>query len=198
MSRRIRKQPHFSSEFRVILRLIGIFRKEQNSTCYRNFSMRWTGHIFSMMLLSFAAYSADKPAENPAPPKPKKTTPVKREYVARLSNDDMSVFSKRFESELWPIMSRGKGDCMHCHDGDGKSQLEIPDENPDTAFKHLLTEDRFDVISPSGILARITSKDPKLKMPPPNSQKPWSDAEVALLRKFEADLKPKLRPDATK
>jgi len=145
------------------------------------------------LALSAAAGETTGDANKPAPkPKPK------RDYVARLSDADMVVFSKRFESELWPIMTRGKGDCAHCHDGDGKSQLEIPDEHADTAFKHLLSEDRFDPKNPAGVLARVTSKDPKVMMPPPASKKPWSEAEIALLLKFEDELKPKLRADATK
>lgn len=152
--------------------------------------------VYGLLVLAGTAAAADAPTD-PAKPKPKKPAP-KRDYIARLSDADMSAFSKRFESELWPIMTRGKGDCAHCHDGDGKSQLELPDEHADMAFKHLLSEDRFDSQNPAGILARITSKDPKLMMPPPASKKPWSDAEIALLRKFEDDLKPKLRADATK
>src|ERR1043165_6801511 len=123
--------------------------------------MRVNCLIYIAFAATLAACAADKP---PDAPKPQKPVAPKRDYIARLSSEDMSAFSKRFETELWPIMSRGKGDCMHCHDGDGKSQLEIPDDNADTAFKHLLTEDRFDATSPTGIFARITTKDPKLKM----------------------------------
>ena len=152
--------------------------------------------ILAIAAVAGAGETAPPPSNPPA--KPKKPVVPKREFVARMSDADMAAFSKRFETELWPIMTRSKGDCTHCHDGDSKSQLQIPDENADTAFKHLLTEDRFDVKSPSGILARLISKDAKLVMPPPASKKPWSDAEIGLLKNFIADMQPKLRADATK
>lgn len=136
-------------------------------------------------------------ADTPTPPKPKKPVVPKREFIARLNDADMLAFSKRFEKELWPAMTRGKGDCASCHDGDSKSQLEIPDDNADIAFKHLLNDDRFDPKSPTGMLARLTSKDPKLFMPPAPA-KPWSADEIAALQKFIDDMRPKIRADATK
>ncbi len=133
----------------------------------------------------------------PSTPKPKKPVKPKSEVIARLSDPDMLAFSQRFEKEFWPAMTRGKGDCSSCHDGDSKSQLEVPDDSADMAFKHLLNDDRFDAKSPTGMLARLTTKDQKLFMPPAPA-KPWSADEIAALRKFIDDLTPRIRKDATK
>ena len=160
--------------------------------------MRLSILLFSTLLLAMTVWGGEADADKTPPSRPKKPVVQKREFIARLSDADMKAFSKRFETELWPLMTRAKGDCSHCHDGETKSQLEIPDNNADTAFKHLLTEDRFDLKSPSGLLNRITTKDAKLVMPPPASKNPWTDPEVGLLRKFIADMQPKMRADATR
>ncbi|MEI6233574.1 MAG: hypothetical protein WCT04_11010 [Planctomycetota bacterium] len=155
--------------------------------------------LFVGLFVAMVSAGAGETAPDKTPPsKPKKPVVQKREFIARLTDADMAAFSKRFEKELWPLLTRTKGDCTHCHDGDTKSQLEIPDDNADTAFKHLLTEDRFDLKSPSGLMARLISKDVKLVMPPPTSKAPWTDAEISLLKNFTTDMQPKIRADATK
>ncbi len=78
--------------------------------------------ILAIAAVAGAGETAPSPPSNP-PAKPKKPVVPKREFVARMSDADMVAFSKRFETELWPIMTRSKGDCTHCHDGDSKSQL---------------------------------------------------------------------------
>jgi hypothetical protein len=105
----------------------------------------------------------------------------------RLSDADRAAFAKRFERELWPLLTRGgKDGCVGCHSAKGRPQ---PRFSGDAAkdFRMLVKEGFFLHQDPGNLVARVASKDKRTRMPPGN-RPPWTAAETELLRQFTADL----------
>lgn len=117
----------------------------------------------------------------------------KPQHLGGFTEEELTAFSKRFQSELWPLFMRGKNSCVSCHDDESESQLHMADE-PDAAFKRLLAEGRLDPKSTASLLSRVVTPDKKKRMPKP-PVKPWTDAEVALLKNFGADVHKAQRKD---
>jgi len=118
----------------------------------------------------------------------------------KLSEEDRQAFSKRFEKEIWPLMTRnGKDGCVGCHtSGKIVSSLHYKSNDPDKAFRMLLKEGYLLPDDVGGVLHMVSSKDKKERMP--KNQPPWSAAEIETLRTFVTDLdkkqmKPKANPD---
>jgi hypothetical protein len=118
----------------------------------------------------------------------------------KLSEEDRQAFSKRFEKEIWPLMSRnGKNGCVGCHTtGKIVSSLHYKSNEPDQVFRKLLKEGYFLPDDVGGILYLVSSKDKKERMP--KNQEPWTAAEIETFRQFVLDLekkqmKPKAEPD---
>src|SRR5438477_13154149 len=126
--------------------------------------MRYAGLFASVgaaLALFFTAIAcggeaAPKPLEasvgTPAKPKPAQ--------LAGFTEEELAQFSKRFQSELWPLLTRSRNSCVSCHDAESESQLHMLEE-PDAAFKHLIVEGRFDSKSSTSLLGRIITPDKK-------------------------------------
>lgn len=108
----------------------------------------------------------------------------------RLSDAHRQALQQRFEKDVWPLLIRGgKDGCVGCHNGKGGASLRLRgDVAKDFAF--LVKEGFFIPKDPGSLLGRITDKDKKRHMPP--APRPsWTDAEIQILRDFEADLERK-------
>ena len=106
-----------------------------------------------------------------------------------LKDDDRKAMQERFAKELWPLMQRGeKNGCIGCHalpKTGGQMKLT---GNLEKDFR-LLVKDGFFIPNDSGsIVAHVTSKDRKKRMPPPGKGDPWTEEEVTVLKNFVADL----------
>ena len=105
----------------------------------------------------------------------------------KLSEEDRKVFAKRFEKEIWPLVTRnGKDGCLGCHAG-GKivSALRLSGEvNKD--FPMLLKEGFFLPEDDGSLLGRLSDKDKLSRMP--RGKDPWADKELQILRTFVVDL----------
>jgi hypothetical protein len=96
-------------------------------------------------------------------------------------------FQARFEQEIWPLFqAHGGKSCLSCHTEEGMTPLLLFDD-PRAAFRSLLTGDEFDPENSNGLLARLTSPDPKFRMPPPPSA-PVEEKTLATLRRFLTDV----------
>ena len=136
------------------------------------------------LFISACAFAADVP---PARKNPlKKSLKPTSALLNGFTEEELSQYSKRFQKDLWPLLTRNTNSCVSCHDDDSDSQLHMPDE-ADAGFKHLLVDGRFDPKNPESLFARIVTTDKKKKMPRPPS-KAWTDAEAFLLRDFGNDL----------
>jgi hypothetical protein len=104
----------------------------------------------------------------------------------RLSDTDRQTFQERFAKEVWPLMERGgKDGCVGCHNGKGGGALRLRgDAGKDFAL--MLREGFFLPDDAGSLLARITDKSPKRRMPPKGPA--WSEADVQVLRAFVRDL----------
>src|SRR5262245_20342320 len=105
----------------------------------------------------------------------------------KLSDGDRTTFQKRFEQEIWPLLTRhGKDGCIGCHSGKIVSALRTIGV-VDKDFRMLLRVGFLLPDDPGSLLSRITARDPKRRMPP-TERASWTPAEVAKLREFVADV----------
>src|SRR6185369_16951837 len=100
---------------------------------------------------------------------PKTENPVAKlkvnpQRLAGFTEEELAQFSKRFQSELWPLFTRNKNSCVSCHDDESDSQLHMADD-ADMCFKQLLVEGRLDPKNSTALLGRITINDKKKRMP---------------------------------
>ena len=103
--------------------------------------------------------------------------------AAPLSADDSALrFEERFSSEIWPLLTRGAKSCLACHTDPDLTPLLLF-ENPSATFKAFLGGGHFEPESPTGILARVTSPDARVRMPPA-PQTAWEEKDVVALRRF--------------
>ncbi len=100
----------------------------------------------------------------------------------KLAAEDRTVFQKRFEEEIWPLLQRnGKDGCVGCHSGKLVSALKLKGDAAKD-FAMLLREGFFLPDDAGSLLGRITDPDPQRRMP--MGKRAWSAEEVAKLRTF--------------
>jgi len=105
----------------------------------------------------------------------------------RRSAEQKQLFH-RFEKEIYPLITRGGGDsCIACHDGDGTSELVLFGNARDD-FQVLREGGYFFSNTVDTLLGRVTSDNPKKRMPKGKHADPWSPEEVAQLRAFLVDV----------
>ena len=98
-----------------------------------------------------------------------------------------AAFLERFEKEIWPLLSRdeggeGKDSCVGCHGERNRSELHYyPD--PKSNFRMLASQRYFDPENPDSLLARVSSTNPRRRMPP-FGRTPWSGQDIDRLRAF--------------
>jgi hypothetical protein len=102
------------------------------------------------------------------------------------SPEDIVAFSKRFQTDIWSLLTRKESNCTGCHNATNPSQLHFG-KDPDQVFQTLLTDGHLDAENPASLLARLTSPIQATRMPPAPF-KPWTDAEIGVLRTFVNDL----------
>jgi hypothetical protein len=106
------------------------------------------------------------------------------------------AFFQRFQRELWPLLTRGgEHSCVSCHDADNRSPLHFFSE-PHSDFRMLRENAYFSATEPDTLLGRLTSTNPKKRMPKGKTAQPWSDREIQALRSFAADLNQHFKPAA--
>ena len=108
-------------------------------------------------------------------------------WLAPKPLEQSKVF-KKFQKEIYPLLTRGQEDsCVSCHDVDAKSSLKFFG-NVTNDFKLLLNDGYFATQGSDTLLGRITTDNPKKRMPKGKSVKPWTAAEVQQLKGFLAEL----------
>ena len=106
---------------------------------------------------------------------------------ARLSTEQKQLF-RRFEKEIYPLIARGGGEsCISCHDGDGASELVLFGNARDD-FQVLREGGYFLSNTVDTLLGRVTSDNPKKRMPKGRHAVPWSPEEISQLRSFLVDI----------
>lgn len=104
----------------------------------------------------------------------------------KLSESDRQAFSKRFEKEIWPLMTRhGKDGCVGCHDKKNISTLHFQND-ADKDFRKML-KDGFFLPNDQGSILFLVSTKTKSRMPPGNRPR-WTAKEIETLRRFVVDL----------
>lgn len=113
--------------------------------------------------------------------------PASQVSFDKLSDADRKAFQERFIKEVWPLMQRnGKDGCVGCHStGKIVSALKLTG-NAEKDFQKLLRDGFFLYGDEGSLLARVTEKDVKRRMP--LDQKPWTAAEIKVLHDFTKDL----------
>jgi hypothetical protein len=95
---------------------------------------------------------------------------------------------QRFEKEVYPLITRGQEDsCISCHDGDGTSELVLFGNARDD-FQVLREGGYFLTNTVDTLLGRVTSDNPKKRMPKGRHADQWSPDEISQLRAFLGDL----------
>ena len=102
----------------------------------------------------------------------------------QLAVEQQIALAKRFETEIWPLLTRDRGgkSCVGCHNDKNPSALKFL---PDTAsnFTMLLDNGFFDPDKPGSLIARVTAPDVEVRMPPKEGL-PFDGQETSLLRTF--------------
>jgi hypothetical protein len=133
----------------------------------------WAGLIL-LLLAAIPAWPSPDPAEEGASP------------PALVGNP--KVFA-RFREDIYPMLTRNEGDsCVSCHDPDTRSDLVFLG-NPIDDFLMLRENGYFALEGPDTLLDRLTSTNPKKRMPKGKHASPWTTEEVGKLRAFLAELK---------
>ncbi len=110
-----------------------------------------------------------------------------QENFDRLDKADRSVLQERFTKEIWPLMSRnGKDGCLGCHRGGMVTALKLSGD-PAKDFQKMLKDGFFLPGDEGSLEGRLTSKNPKRKMPP-GKREPWTNAELETLKAFVAEI----------
>jgi hypothetical protein len=86
--------------------------------------------------------------------------------IAGLSAKDFDELSARFEKELWPVMTSAESGCTSCHGQKNTSQFVISPTSARDAFQKMFLEGHFDEANHGSSIARITTTDKNIKMPP--------------------------------
>ena len=108
-------------------------------------------------------------------------------FLVSLSWARAGVAGVDFEKDIRPILS---GKCFQCHGPDAESRKG--DLRLDSLADATASRDGSRAVVPgkpdqSTLVARITSNDESLRMPPPDSKLTLSDAEIRLLRTWIAE-----------
>src|SRR5262249_28154121 len=119
------------------------------------------------------------------------------ENFDRLTDEDRQALQKRFEKELWPLLTRHERDgCVGCHAGKGIVTALRMTGKVDKDFPLRVKQGFFIPNDKGSLLSRMLEKDPKRIMPPPTkdgklSRPKWTADELEVLRVFVNDLEKK-------
>ncbi len=118
--------------------------------------------------------------------------------LADESHSATQQLSAEFQRDIFPLLQRGSegASCVACHDAATNSDLEFVGEADDD-FQMLLAGGYFSSERPDALLGRITSSNPKRRMPKGKDAVSWSDLEVNQLRAFIAKVEQRLSPEGS-
>jgi hypothetical protein len=105
----------------------------------------------------------------------------------KLSDAGRAAMQKRFEKEIWPMISQeGKDGCLGCHAG--KGQVTALRMTGDVAkdFPMFVKEGFFLPDDAGSLLGRLSDKDPTRRMP--KNRPAWTADQLQRLSTFVADL----------
>jgi hypothetical protein len=103
------------------------------------------------------------------------------------AQDVATRFEDRFQKEIWPLFGADtRSGCLSCHAREGRTPLLLF-RAPLASFKALLAGGYLDPQNPAGLLARVTSSDPLVRMPPP-PRPALEQAAIAGLRGFLTEI----------
>jgi len=117
---------------------------------------------------------------------------VHAEEFDRLSSSDREAFAKRFEKEIWPILTKGgKESCTGCH-AVGRNTVTSLRFSGDAGkdYAKMLKEGYLIANDAGSLLERIKTSHPDRKMPPGKRDRVPSE-EVKIFDSFINDLEAK-------
>lgn len=92
----------------------------------------------------------------------------------------------RFEAEIYPLFQKGQSErCVDCHDATSSSNLQFIGNARDD-FWMLLSGGYFETSQPDSLLARLTSSNPKRRMP--KGKTAWSKSTIQRIESFAASI----------
>ncbi|MCH8822753.1 MAG: PSD1 domain-containing protein [Planctomycetes bacterium] len=113
------------------------------------------------------------------------TLALGRPASLNVDQDDVAVAGPSFNDSILPIFSSR---CFKCHGPDGSArEAELRFDVPHVAFSELPSGHHAIVAgdaSASELIRRVTSDDPKYRMPPPSEGDRLAASEIELLRKW--------------
>ena len=105
-----------------------------------------------------------------------------------LQEEDRTVFSVRFEKEIWPLLKRnGRDGCAGCHNRQQRRGTLAFSGEADADFRMLLRRGFFLPDDPGSILYAVSVATGQLRMPPASRPR-WTKTEIELLRRFIQDV----------
>ena len=145
--------------------------------------------LLSILFVALAWFTTSLVAVDAGKSKPSKmasvkAAPVKVPPVLRTPLVDTEAFTF-FASTIEPMLTKEiAGDsCVSCHDQDGTSQL-IFNGDAENDFTALLSGGYLYTEGPDTFLARVTTTNPKKKMPKGKHAVPWTEEERGKLIAF--------------
>lgn len=149
---------------------------------------RWSVFLFVSALL-LAPWGCESAwSESPA-----EADPTAREGESAAEASPRAASLRDFTESIYPLLSREDSGCLECHRSEETSNLVLIG-NPRDDFEVLFQNRYFDPEQPDGLLARVTSDDPDLRMPQDGDR--WSERDIHLLRSFLRRLDVPLDPHA--
>ena len=98
---------------------------------------------------------------------------------------------REFQSQIWPLLTRGgASSCVECHDAESKSDLHFFSD-PASSLAMLKEKGYLSTNEPDSLLGRITSGNPKKRMPKGKRAVAWTPSEVDRLRRFASSFEPR-------
>ena len=135
----------------------------------------------TLLLFTFAGLTvfAAEPAKSKGPAATAKPVPK-----PRLPLVDSEAFAY-FTSTIEPMLTKefAGESCVSCHDPDGTSQL-VFNGDPENDFTALLSGGFLFTEGPDTFMARVTTNNPKKKMPKGRHAVPWTAEEIGRLTTF--------------
>ncbi|MDB4730026.1 hypothetical protein OAF58_00915, partial [bacterium] len=110
-------------------------------------------------------------------------------FVVSSQGNDWSGY-KEFVSEIYPMLTQEQPmaeSCVACHDSDGTSDLVFFGQ-PKEDFAMLRQTGYLKTEGPDTLLGRITSTNPKRRMPKGKHAQSWDDDDIKVLSTFLTTL----------
>ena len=127
-----------------------------------------------------AGFAAEPPKAKSSAAKPS-AKPAAKPRLPLVDSEAFAYFSSTIEPMLTKEIA-GES-CVSCHDPDGTSQL-VFNGDPENDFTALLSGGFLFTEGPDTFMARVTTTNPKKKMPKGKHAVPWTTEEIGRLTTF--------------